>query len=103
MDAERRLPDDLVQDLAGAGLFRMAVPREEGGGGAGLLTVLRTIEAVSRADGSTGWCVAMGVNTFRHSAQFSAPVRRELFASDPVGVSAGSSTPRGVALAVPGG
>jgi alkylation response protein AidB-like acyl-CoA dehydrogenase len=103
IDAERRLPDDLVQDLAGAGLFRMAVPREEGGSGADLLTVLRTIEAVSRADGSTGWCVAMGVNTFRHSAQFSAPVRRELFASDPVGVSAGSSTPRGVALAVPGG
>jgi alkylation response protein AidB-like acyl-CoA dehydrogenase len=103
IDAERRLPDDLVQDLAGAGLFKMAVPREEGGGGADLLTVLRTIEAVSAADGSTGWCLAMGVNTFRHSAQFAAPVRRELFASDPVGVSAGSSTPRGVALAVPGG
>ena len=79
------------------------MPREDGGGGADLLTVLRTIEAVSAADGSTGWCVAMGVNTFRHSAQFPAHVRRELFASDPVGVSAGSATPRGVALAVPGG
>ena len=103
IDAERRLPDDLVRDLAGAGLFKMAVPRQDGGGGADLLTVLRTIEAVSRADGSTGWCVAMGVNTFRHSAQFPAHVRRELFASDPVGVSAGSATPRGVARAVPGG
>jgi alkylation response protein AidB-like acyl-CoA dehydrogenase len=103
IDAERRLPEDLVRDLAGAGLFKMAVPRADGGGGADLLTVLRTIEAVSRADGSTGWCVAMGVNTFRHSAQFAADVRRELFASDPVGVSAGSATPRGVARAVPGG
>ena len=81
----------------------MAVPREDGGGGADLLTVLRTIEAVSAADGSTGWCVAMGVNTFRHSAQFPAHVRRELFSSDPVGVSAGSATPRGVARAVAGG
>jgi alkylation response protein AidB-like acyl-CoA dehydrogenase len=103
IDAERRLPDDLVRELAGAGLFKMAVPCEDGGGGADLLTVLRTIEAVSWADGSTGWCVAMGVNTFRHSAQFPAHVRRELFASDPVGVSAGSATPRGVAQAVPGG
>ena len=103
IDAERRLPDDLVRELAAAGLFRMAVPPEDGGGGADLLTVLRTIEAVSAADGSTGWCVAMGVNTFRHSAQFPEHVRRELFSSDPVGVSAGSATPRGVARAVAGG
>ena len=49
IDAERRLPEDLVRDLAGAGLFKMAVPRADGGGGADLLTVLRTIEAVSQA------------------------------------------------------
>lgn len=103
IDAERRLPEDLVLELAGAGLFKMAVPVEDGGGGADLLTVLRTVEEVARADGSTGWCVAMGVNTFRHSAEFRPDVRRELFDSDPVGVSAGSSTPRGVAVAVPGG
>jgi alkylation response protein AidB-like acyl-CoA dehydrogenase len=103
IDAERRLPDDLVREIAEAGLFKMAVPQEDGGGGADLLTVLRTVEEVARADGSTGWCVAMGVNTFRHSAQFREDVRRELFYSDPIGVSAGSASPRGVAVAVPGG
>jgi alkylation response protein AidB-like acyl-CoA dehydrogenase len=103
IEAERRLPDDLVQEIAGAGLFKVAVPREEGGSGADLLTVLRVVEEVARADGSTGWCVAMGVNTFRQAAQFRTDVRRELFYSDPVGVSAGSANPRGVARAVPEG
>ena len=79
------------------------MPEAEGGLGADLLTTLRVIEEVARADGSTGWCVAMGVNTFRQSAQFAPEVRRELFFSDPVGVSAGSANPRGRAVAVPGG
>jgi alkylation response protein AidB-like acyl-CoA dehydrogenase len=45
----------------------------------------------------------MGVNTFRQSAQFRQDVRRRLFHADPVGVSAGSANPRGVAVAVQGG
>ena len=60
---------DLVREIADAGLFKMAVPASRGGGGADLRTVLLTIEEVSRADGSTGWCVAQGVNTFRNSLQ----------------------------------
>ena len=61
------------------------------------------IEEVARADGSTGWCLAMGINSFRQSAQFTPEVRRTLFHSDPIGVSAGSANPRGRAVAVPGG
>jgi alkylation response protein AidB-like acyl-CoA dehydrogenase len=71
--------------------------------GADVLTTMRVIEEVARADGSTGWCVAMGINTFRQSAQFEPAVRRTLFHSDPIGVSAGSANPRGRAVAVPGG
>jgi alkylation response protein AidB-like acyl-CoA dehydrogenase len=45
----------------------------------------------------------MGINTFRQSAQLAPEVRREIFYSDPVGVSAGSANPRGRAVAVEGG
>jgi alkylation response protein AidB-like acyl-CoA dehydrogenase len=103
IEAARELPADLVMDIAKAGLFKVAVPVAEGGLGADVLTSLEVIEEVSRADGSTGWCLAMGVNTFRQSAQLATPVRREIFHSDPVGVSAGSANPRGRAVAVPGG
>ena len=103
IEAARQLPRDLVVEIAEAGLFKVAVPEAEGGLGADVLTTLRVIEEVARADGSTGWCVAMGINTFRQSAQLAREVRREIFHSDPVGVSAGSANPRGRAVAVPGG
>jgi alkylation response protein AidB-like acyl-CoA dehydrogenase len=103
IEAARQLPRDLVLDIATAGLFKVAVPEAEGGLGADVVTTLRVIEEVARADGSTGWCVAMGINTFRQSAQLGREVRREIFYSDPVGVSAGSANPRGRAVAVPGG
>jgi alkylation response protein AidB-like acyl-CoA dehydrogenase len=103
IEATRQLPPDLVLDIARAGLFKVALPDAEGGLGADILTTLRVIEEVARADGSTGWCLAMGINSFRQSAQFTPEVRRKLFHSDPVGVSAGSANPRGRAVAVPGG
>jgi alkylation response protein AidB-like acyl-CoA dehydrogenase len=90
-------------ELASARLFKVAIPEAEGGLGADILTVLRVIEEVARADGSTGWCLAMAINTFRVSAQFGPEARREMFFSDPVGVSAGSANPRGRAVAVEGG
>jgi indole-3-acetate monooxygenase len=103
IEAARQLPPDLVMDIATAGLFKVAVSRAEGGLGADIITTLRVIEEVARADGSTGWCLAMGINTFRQSAQFAPDVRRKLFHGDPVGVSAGSANPRGRAVAMPGG
>jgi indole-3-acetate monooxygenase len=103
IEAARQLPADLVTELASARLFKVAVPEAAGGLGADIHTALRVIEEVARADGSTGWCLAMAVNTFRQSAQFTPEVRREMFYSDPVGVSAGSANPRGRAVAVLGG
>jgi indole-3-acetate monooxygenase len=103
IEAGRQLPRDLVMEIANARLFKVALSEAEGGLGADVLTTLRVIEEVARADGSTGWCLAMGINTFRQSAQFEPDVRRTLFHSDPVGVSAGSANPRGRAVAVPNG
>lgn len=103
IEAGRQLPYDLVLDIAHAGLFKVGLAREEGGLGADILTTLRVIEEIARADGSAGWCVAMGINTLRQSAQFAPDVRRRIFHSDPIGVSAGSANPRGRAVAVPGG
>jgi alkylation response protein AidB-like acyl-CoA dehydrogenase len=79
IEAARELPADLVMELANARLFKVALPEAEGGLGADILTALRVIEEVSRADGSTGWCLAMAINTFRQSAQLAPEVRRKLF------------------------
>jgi len=103
IEAARQLPADLVMEIANARLFKVGVSKDEGGLGADIVTTLQVIEEVARADGSTGWCLAMGINTFRQSAQFTTEVRRKLFHNDPIGVSAGSANPRGRAVAVPGG
>src|SRR5262245_64734172 len=70
IEAARQLPADLIMDIANARLFRVALPEAEGGLGADILTTLQVIEEVARADGSTGWCLAMGINTLRQSAEF---------------------------------
>jgi alkylation response protein AidB-like acyl-CoA dehydrogenase len=103
IEATRQLPPDLVMELATAGIFKAALAEAEGGLGADVVTALQVIEEIARADGSTGWCVAMGINSFRQSAQLAPDVRRELFFSEPIGVSAGSARERGRAVAVPGG
>ena len=103
IEAARQLPADLVMDIARAGLFKVAVSEADGGLGADIVTTLRVIEEIARADGSTGWCLAMGINTFRQSAQLAPEVRRAIFHSNPIGVSAGSANPRGRAVAVDGG
>jgi indole-3-acetate monooxygenase len=103
IEAARQLPPDLVMEIASARLFRVALPEAEGGLGADILTTLQVIEEIARADGSAGWCLAMGINTLRQSAQFGPEVRRQIFFSDPIGISAGSANPRGRAVAVPGG
>lgn len=103
IEAARQLPPDLVMEIANARLFKVALSEAEGGLGADVVTTLRVIEEISRADGSTGWCLAMGINTFRQSAQLAPDVRNQIFHGDPIGVSAGSANPRGRAVAVPGG
>src|ERR1041384_7380105 len=103
IESGRQIPRDLVLEIANAGLFKIALSQAEGGFGADIVTTLRVIEEIARADGSTGWCLAMGINSFRQSAQFTPDVRKTLFHSDPIGVSAGSANPRGRAIAVPGG
>src|SRR5262249_56785577 len=97
----RQRPAELVLEIANARLFRVALSEAEGGLGADVLTTLQVIEEVARADGSTGWCLAMGINTLRQSAQFAPHVRREIFFSDPVGISAGAADTRRRALARP--
>src|SRR5256885_12879413 len=103
IEAARQLPHELVMDIANARLFRVALPEAEGGLGADILTTLHVIEEIARADGSTGWCLAMGINTLRQSAKFAPEVRRQIFFSDPIGISAGSANPRRPPGALPRG
>ena len=64
---QRRVPGDLIRAMADAGLFRLATPRVYGGEETSLITLARTIEELSRADGSVGWTALIGNNNCYHA------------------------------------
>ncbi len=59
-ERQRRLPDGLLALLRKHELMAgMARPIDRGGLGLDLITTMRTVEEISTADASTGWCVAI--------------------------------------------
>jgi indole-3-acetate monooxygenase len=97
IEAARRLPPDLVDRLAAAGLFRMLVPRTLGGGEVAPATMVKVIEAVARADAATGWCVMVGATSGVLSAYLDEEAAGEVFGS-PLAVCSGVFAPMGRAV-----
>ena len=100
-DRERRLPARVAEALAKARLYRVAAPPAFGGEAIAPRAQIETIEAVSQADGSAGWNLMIGIETFGLLA--AGFVRgRELFA-DPQVVVCGSTASVGRAERVADG
>src|SRR3954471_16496585 len=62
-EALRTMPSHLVEATKAAGLFRMAMPASLGGLELDPITIVESIEAVSRADASAGWTTLIGNST----------------------------------------
>src|SRR5579871_1308074 len=60
VEADRCLPQPLMDRLVEAGLFSIYTPRQFGGLELPLPAALRVVEEVARLDGSTGWTVGLG-------------------------------------------
>jgi alkylation response protein AidB-like acyl-CoA dehydrogenase len=103
-ELSHRLSRPVVEAMARAGLFRMWVPRTLGGLEAWPVTAYRVIEEVARLDGSTGWCVFIGVSSTITGAFLTDLAAEEMFAGDPLGVVGGSlAGAGGKAVVQPGG
>ncbi len=66
IENERRLPQELVDELTTAQVFQMYLPASDGGPEVHPLTGFAVCEELARADGSVGWCaqVAAAVTIF---------------------------------------
>ena len=80
MELDRRLDDDLVEDLEAAGLFSVIVPKRWGGAGLGPHELNEVMETVARGDVSTAWVT--GFYNFHNwfLCRFPLEVQEELYA-----------------------
>jgi alkylation response protein AidB-like acyl-CoA dehydrogenase len=89
----------VVGALREAGLFWMMVPEALGGGGSDLVTGLRVIEEISRADGSTGWTfMANMVGTATACAYVPDAALETMFGNGSRPIFAGMLAPKGTAI-----
>jgi indole-3-acetate monooxygenase len=101
-EAGRRLPARLVEALVDAGLFRLAVPRVDGGLEASPLDALAVYEELAGEEASAAWIVWNNTLPGFVSKFLSSDMRHELFAP-PRTVMANSTRPTGRALPSAGG
>lgn len=103
LETSRRLPPDLVKAMNEAGLFQLYLPRAVGGPEIPPLTAMRAIEALSKIDGSVGWCAMLSGAVSLFMAWLPPAVSRELFGQPPDLRIAGSIRPEGRAYPIDGG
>ena len=99
----RRLPADIADNLAAAGVFRTFVPRCYGGHQRHLLEGLELIEELSYWDSAVGWCSMIGMSTALQSAYLPEEHARRMYGQNPLTVTGGTAEPRGSARLVDGG
>ncbi len=94
LEAERRLPEALVEALNDAGLFRMWLPAAFGGLELEIATFLQVVEELARVDGAVAWNVMIGASTSMIGAFVTPAAAKALFPT-PRTIGTGSFNARG--------
>jgi indole-3-acetate monooxygenase len=98
----RRLPEPLLDALHDHGLYRLLLPKALDGAEVDPATFVRAMEAVSRADASTAWCLCQASGCSMIVGYLGPAAAREIF-GDRRAVLAWGPSPDGRAVPVEGG
>jgi len=101
-EANRRLPEPLLDRLRDSGLMNAGAPREAGGLELPPGELLRHAATIAAGDASAGWCVSIAATSSLLAGWIGTEARDELF-GDPRGIAAGIFAPRGTARPSEGG
>ena len=102
IERERRLPAPLLDALHEARLFRLLLPRSQGGLETDPVTFFHVIEAIATEDASTAWCLSQAGGCAMAAAYLDPAVAHRVF-GDPRAVLAWGPGPKAKAIAVEGG
>jgi alkylation response protein AidB-like acyl-CoA dehydrogenase len=103
MEIDRRLDDDLVEDMDRAGLFSVVVPKRWGGPGLGPHELNKVVETIAHGDVSTAW--VSGFYNIHNwlLCRYPLEVQETLFAQGPSVRAAAILSPPGTAERLDGG
>ncbi len=103
-DRHRRQATPVAEAMAQAGIHRSGVPKTLGGIGCDPISMMRTIEAVSMADGGTGWTAMIGIEVLGVACGYlPADTIRSILADKPATIAAGAINPVATAIPAEGG
>lgn len=102
IEEARELPDDVVDALHDARIFRLLLPRTVGGDEIDLRTHAEVLEILARADASAAWCVSQGSGCAMGVAYMPHDAARRLFGPSNAVLAFGAGI-QGKAIAVDGG
>lgn len=103
IEAGRRVPLDLVEELRAAGCFRLVRPATHGGLEASIAEVMRPLESLARADASVAWTVMIGAGSWIDLAHLPRETFDALYATNPDAITAGAFNPTASITPVDGG
>jgi alkylation response protein AidB-like acyl-CoA dehydrogenase len=101
-EENRRLHDESIEALAGAGIFKLRTPARYGGYEADTRTLVDVATELGSADGSTAWVAAVYWIPTWMTCLFPDAVQDEVFATPDVRV-CGTLSPSGMAAPADGG
>ena len=102
-EADRRVPVEVVDALADAGLFKLGTPKRYGGYESGMRSMLDVSAALAEGDGSTSWVVTL-VNVCNYLVGlFPVRAQDDVFGADPEARVTGVLTPTSTSVRVDGG
>ncbi len=103
IEAGRRVPLDLVEELRAAGCFRLVRPATHGGLEASIPEAMRPLESLARADASAAWTVMIGAGSWIDLAHLPRETFDALYATKPDAITAGVFNPTASIAPVDGG
>ncbi|HEX3990308.1 MAG TPA: acyl-CoA dehydrogenase family protein [Acetobacteraceae bacterium] len=79
IDSARELPDDVLDAMHDAGMFRLLIPRAYGGFELKPSEFVQCVEAIAIGDASAAWCMNQGSGCSMTAAYLAPEVSREIW------------------------
>ncbi|WP_438727559.1 acyl-CoA dehydrogenase family protein [Parasphingorhabdus sp. DH2-15] len=79
IEAAGRMPLDIADDLAAAGVYAMVTPKSFGGFELSPPEIVAVLHAISRSEASTGWCAMIGATTAVNAAYLPRDIAQSIY------------------------